>query len=349
MKSRQRVTAAPITLAAAVLVMLSLPTAAFGQEWTPDELRFQRLFIGLTKGNLQESHLKSYATLEALARRLQERIAKDTISAVHLGDLKPWSDLNAPSQREMLARRNYTHYIIAIPRAQVSGVVNVTWRVGKVRPPQHRPREWNLRYETTITIPPADQNAAVILERKNEKSDVDEADHLETQLHGVIPEIKPSRQYAIECIHDDAAVGEKIRLETMEWLSVELEVPRWKPYGGDRLTSTVAKKRCDEGAMKKDELDLLVGGRLELWEKDAERVLASIHLTNIAWQRERLARSAYQSEDDDDDEPLKLRDFCFWTRDPPIRWVGDLAGYIQSQGLKIKRAKKYNIRFRCPQ
>lgn len=362
---RKWLAAALLPVAAAAPVMLSVPGAAFGEEWTATELSGQRLFIGLTKGNLQEgleNHLKSYVALRGLVKKLADIIDRETISVIHIGDLAPWGDSEAQRQREMLVRRGYTHYLIAIPTIGTAGsdAVNVTWRIGKVRERQ-QPREWKLRYETRISVPGAGQKSAFI-KRKGAIQGKDaipgkdpaederqEAEVLENNLHGVLPETKPDRLYAVDCIDDRASLPADIPLETMEGLSNALAIPPWKS-ARDRFNRALARKLCEDQLKNDDEVELRVGGRLQpLWWHNEQRVLANIDLISVLRQRKLLATSAdYTGErGDDDDRPQTLKEFCFQPNLPSYHWVPHLARYIQAHGLKIPGAGKYGDEFIC--
>jgi hypothetical protein len=167
-----------------------------------------------------------------------------------------------------------------------------------------------------------------------------------------VPETKPDRLYAIQCIDDLASLADNVRLETMLGLSTALAIPPWKS-AHDRLNLALAKKLCDDQSdVKSDEADLLVGGHLEVWNKDdhTKRVLASIELSlaRVARQRKNLATNAnYRGGDEDDDRTRTLRDFCFETSEPSYFWVQDLARYIQARGLRITGAEKFRDQFIC--
>jgi hypothetical protein len=122
------------TTVAAVLILVAFGCCAQAQEWTREELAGPRLFIGLTRGALvpdQEAHLRSFITLQKLVQKIAGRL-KDSVKVIRVGD-HSWT---GSDDWKPLARRGYTHYVIAVPQEPVYGKltwVDVSWMAGRRR------------------------------------------------------------------------------------------------------------------------------------------------------------------------------------------------------------------------
>src|SRR5882724_279184 len=332
------------------LFVLLVPSIAGSQEWTSEELEGARVFIGLTKGNLQpesDGQVRAYIALEKLARDLQRRLEGNSlISGVTVGDLERNRKAKDPDWK-LLADRGYTHYLIAVPDVKSIKRVRIIWKIGKLSDSKGLAAEMLLRGPIYISVPATRDELPIISPTESiQTSDIpqDEGGRLYSEFQDIFPEIKLEPKYAMRCIDDFTGWPTSPRARIMAWLSSELSYPpgpiqHWTP--ARVITQADAESLCKAGSPGAEilrEADLIIGGWLLPIEKSDKRLFQpKLELTYMMGERRKTLAITYK-DTDPNKRPRRLEVFCF-DEGSTLKTVLDaLVQYVQAhrEGLNIR-------------
>jgi hypothetical protein len=325
--------------AAALLVLTSIASCAWAQEWTSDELAKPRLYFGLSRGALpsQERDLRSFIALQKVARDIVadlKQTAKSIAIGDHSGDRDEW---------EPLARRGYTHYVIAVPQEPEFGSVDVTWFAGQIGSDGKRVLSAELHRSIRIKNPTGESAEIVDVGSNNPVTVKEAATSLAQSLRVLFPEIRAKHKFAIRCIN---AVPDTIstRFDLMSYLSRNLVNPPWDSAG--RFSADAARNRCQNKSEERSDADLMIGGWLTQRTQQSKNLIQTTIEIDDLLSEQRAEHARIYEEVRGRRYPQSLDDFCVEHRINDLGTMKSLATYIQAHGLKIENIQ-YVHEFRC--
>jgi len=306
--------------AASILSILILAEGSLcAQENRVEPSSSARLFIGLTKGaldNSSEADLRSYIELQDLTRGI-ENLVRGTISDVVIGDLPSWTGGN--DELEKLIRKGFTHYVIAsIEPVKLSPTeVAVTWLIGTLSQDERLRISARLNQRTQISLP-RDSEAPKVRSAGSGGSAFDKevtAERIANIVRWLSPETT-SIHYFVDCFLNQisAAPWTEFHKDLMWRLSRDLEIGTWESSMKIPAPDYVAKMCGDIAYQEGDRYkraDYLIGA---LFPKPVEHkgkpvVKAHIYFDDQMWRRIQQVATVLHRGTRTPQRPI--RDFCF--------------------------------------